>query len=78
MSEQKLLTKVAHKIWFLDKWLIYHDMMNVREIIFTEEFMYKFNKYRIHQLDLDVYWKWDNSRMWEILNNLDYPAKYLY
>lgn len=52
--------------------------LSIKDIIFTKEFMDKFNKYRIHQLDLDVYWQWKNSRLWEILDNLDNPVEFLY
>ena len=52
--------------------------IDVREIIFTTEFVAKFNKYRIDQLDLTAYGPWKNSRLWEILNHLNNPVDYLY
>ena len=92
MTEHEKLKEICDVIgyeldmkWLIwDKWTIFIDIwiwqipIDSKTDIFTQEFMNKFNQYRIRQLDLVVYWQWKNSRLWEILDHLNTPVDYLY
>ena len=55
-----------------NKWTWFNRIVNVREIIFTKEFMDKYYKY----FNDTFLWLWDE--VVNVLNNLDSPVDYLY
>ena len=74
-TEHDKLEFLAYKIWYIwDKIFTY----NVREVIFTPEFM---EKYTAHYCFIKGYCQVNNyyqSDMINIFNNLDNPATYLF
>ena len=66
---------VLLKLW----WMTIRD---VREIIFTPEFIekykeYFFNYYKDKHNQIWLNWKWSDLKLW-LFNNLDKPVAYLY
>ena len=99
MTEHEKLKIICDKIWyesdFYDNkreifkqwtWDNEYRMVNVREIIFTEEFMDKYKKYYdsnicpwfFRQNKDWSYWKIQLPLVDDILNNLHNPTQYLY
>ena len=72
LTEQGKLRKISDKIWyewpFLNK---YGWMLDIREIIFTTEFIDKIEEYIYNDQDFSNTWDW-------LKNNLDNPTEYLY
>jgi len=85
MKSHEQLKYICDKIWY-DWWAINYIeqnnfwkwewiLLDVREIIFTPEFMYKYfdklNEWQVFQYDV-------NSVKLELFKNLDNPVEYLY
>ncbi len=82
MTEHEMLKAICDKIGFesefefdetfIKEWsYIFDEIVDVREIIFTQEFMDKFNQYRYYK---DIYPK----EGFDLMKNLDNPVDYLY
>ena len=93
MNEHELLKKVADKIWFshssydrermiFKEWIWENErrLLNVREIIFTSEFMNKFIEYRINWNIKAIPCKSLKDTFYSTLieEHLDNPVQYLY
>jgi len=65
------------EVWFVDydKWTDKYRKIDVREIIFTSEFMDKFFNYKV--ANFWVMW-WTKILLWLVEWNLDNPVQYLY
>lgn len=82
MTEHKQLKEICDKIWYEVfesndwYWHLYkcwNIILDVREIIFTQDFMDKLYQFIEHDEPLSFleYWNW-------LLHNLDNPVQYLY
>ena len=82
MSEHEKLHKICKQIGY-DAWIpldwVFKDVnwkVDVREIIFTQEFM---DAYRKYYIDNFIEWFQIESMYFQLLqNNLDNPVDYLY
>ena len=86
MNEHEKLKAICEKIWYnisngyfeiegmlyFKSWYSYVDI-DVREIIFTQEFMDKLSEYLNKNSIKDFKKMW-----WDICNNLDNPVEFLY
>ena len=83
MSEHQLLKEICDKIWYLviyayDDWYyeaiwkIDYRYINVREIIFTQEFENKMREYSYNEWDFI----WEAVWM-DLINHLNNPVEYL-
>ncbi len=79
-TEHSKLKEIADEIGYKIEWEIdantyiykeYNTPVDVREIIFTQEFMDKMNLYFWHT-------DWYNKEVYWLLHNLDAPIDYLY
>mgnify|MGYP007057166854 CR=1 FL=1 len=88
MTEHEQLKIICDKIWYKIEWQWYFDFdlwftiisrwfdkpLDVREIIFTQEFMEKYISYtfsKCSKYDITYVWYW-------LLNNLNNPVEHLY
>jgi hypothetical protein len=83
LTEHKKLKQICDKIGYNTfnnywDWIEFHEWwpywyISVKEIIFTQEFVYKFEKYYLDNLQIKLSNWW--SKLWY---NLDNPVDYLH